>query len=78
MEQNPYEKPLKRFLILLSLLIISPIILSIAFKALRIYKESPKSLIAYTLIILGVSITLYTVYYGIKTIKVLLNVLFRK
>jgi len=77
-DQNPYEKTLKRFLILLSLFIISPIILNIAFKALKIYKSMPEILIAYTLLCIGASLIIYTVFFGFRTFKILLDTIFRK
>lgn len=77
-KQNPYEKILKRFLILLSLFVISPIVLNIAFKALKVYKKSPENLIAYGLLMIGISLIIFTVYFGFKTFKLLLDTLFRK
>ena len=68
----------KRFLILLGLLIFSPIVLSFGFKALRIFTESPKNSIAYILLIIGGFLILFTVYYGFKTIKAFLDNLFQK
>ena len=76
--QNPYEKPFKRFLILISLFIISPIVLNIAFKALKIYKKSPENIIAYVLLLFGICLIIYTVYFGFKTFKILLDTIFRK
>lgn len=78
MERNPYEKPIKKFLILLGLLIVSPLVLSIGFKAQRIYTESIGVYISWALIILGIFLTLFTVYFGFKTFQSLLTVLFRK
>lgn len=75
---NPYERPLKRFLILLALFIISPILLNMGFKALKVYQQQPQNLIAYTLVTLGIALILYTVYFGFKTFKILLDVIFRK
>lgn len=73
-----FDKIVKRFLILLGLLIISPIVLSFGFKALRIFTESPKNYIAYALLTLGGFLILFTVYYGFKTIKAFLDKLFQK
>jgi len=56
----------------------SPITLNIAFKALKIYKNSPENLIAYGLLFLGISLIIYTVYFGFKTFKTLLDLIFRK
>ncbi|TYP96996.1 hypothetical protein C7447_1059 [Tenacibaculum adriaticum] len=78
MEGSPYEKPLKRLLILLGLLIISPIVLNVAFKALKIYTENPGVLIAYALLVIGICMILFTVYFGFKTFQSFLDVLFRK
>ena len=72
------ENVVKRFLILLGLLIFSPIVISFGFKALRIYTESPKNIIAYILLVLGGSLILFTVYFGFKTIKAFLDNLFQK
>lgn len=77
-EESSYEKPIKRFFVLLSLLISSPIMLSLAFKSLHVYTEKPKIYIAYILMFLGIVMIVYTVYFGLRTIKLLLDVLFRK
>ncbi|WP_272149838.1 DUF6095 family protein [Tenacibaculum aiptasiae] len=73
-----FDKVVKRFLILLGLLIVSPIVLSIGFKALRVFTESPKNYIAYILLTLGGFLILFTVYYGFRTIKAFLDNLFQK
>lgn len=73
-----YEKVIIKFLILLGLLIISPFVVSIAFKAQRIYTEGIGMYISWVLIALGVSLLLFTVYFGFKTFQSLLKVLFRK
>ncbi|MCF2873214.1 MULTISPECIES: DUF6095 family protein [unclassified Tenacibaculum] len=73
-----FDKVVKRFLILLGLLIVSPIVLSIGFKAFRVFTESPKNYIAYTLLTLGGFLILFTVYYGFRTIKAFLDNLFQK
>lgn len=72
------ETGLKKLLTLLLLLIISPIIVSLGVKALRIYTESPQSLIAYTLITIGGIMILFTVYYGFKTFKTILDIIFKQ
>ncbi len=76
MSNKSYEKPVKKFLVLLSLLVISPVVLSLAFRALRSFHEIPKIIIAYILLILGILLVLYTVYFGFKTFKSLLDTLF--
>ncbi|WP_299001300.1 DUF6095 family protein [uncultured Tenacibaculum sp.] len=72
------EKGIKKLLIFLGLLIASPLVLSIAFKAIRIFKEAPKVFFAYGLLVIGVLLTLFTVYFGFKTFKTLLDYLFEK
>lgn len=72
------DRVVKRFVILLGLLILSPIVLSFGFKALRVFTESPKNFIAYFLLGLGIFLILFTVYFGFKTIKTFLDNLFQK
>lgn len=76
--QHPYEKTLKSFLKLLSLFILAPTVLSFGYRGLKIYKTAPENLIAYTLIVMGSLLLIYTLYFGIKTIKLLLDTLFSK
>ena len=75
---STFDNVVKRFLILLGLLIFSPIVLSCDFKALRIYTGSPKNIIAYVLLTLGGALILFTVYFGFNTIKAFLDNLFQK
>ncbi|WGH75851.1 DUF6095 family protein [Tenacibaculum tangerinum] len=72
-----FETGVKKLVILLGLLIASPIILSLAFKAIRIFKEAPKIYIAYGLLVIGIILLLFTVYFGFKTFKTLLDFLFK-
>ncbi|MDC1162503.1 DUF6095 family protein [Tenacibaculum sp.] len=79
MTKSPsFEKGLKQLLILLGLLIFSPIVLSIAFKALKIFTSSPKIYLAYAILTLGVCLILFTIYFGFKTFKTFLDALFNK
>lgn len=75
--QNPYEKVVKKFLILLGLLVLSPIIFNIALSAKRIYKTGLGVYISYILLGIGVFLLIFTVFFGFKTIQTLLNTLFR-
>ncbi len=76
MTEKSYDKPIKNFLFLLGLLIISPLMLSLAFRALRTFKEMPKALFGYALLIVAVCLILFTIYFGFKAFKILLNYLF--
>ncbi|CAL2103364.1 conserved protein of unknown function [Tenacibaculum sp. 190130A14a] len=70
------ESGVKRLLILLGLLILSPLVISFGIKALRAFANTPKIFIAYILVTLGVFLILYTVYFGIKTFKTILDLIF--
>ncbi len=73
-----FDQVVKKFVVLLGLLISAPIILSLGFKALRIYTKNPEIYIAYALLTLGTFLTLFAVYFGFKTIKAFLDNLFQK
>ncbi|APG64889.1 hypothetical protein LPB136_05740 [Tenacibaculum todarodis] len=73
-----FERGIKQLLILLGLLVFSPIVLSLGFKSLRIYTESPQIYISYLLLTIGGLLILFTVYFGFKTIKTFLDTLFEK
>lgn len=76
-DKNPYEKVVFMFLKLLGLLIVSPIVFSIATKAKRIYTEGIGVYISYVLLGIGVLLLIFAVYYGFRTFQTLLNTLFR-
>ncbi len=72
------EKGIKQLLITFSLLIFSPILLNISFKALKKYTESPEIFIAYGLLALSILSVLFTVFLLFKTFKTFLDALFNK
>lgn len=76
-EEN-YTVILKRFLLLLFLLFASPIVLTLGFKAFKIYKEPPLLIIPFLLTILGLILVIYTVRLGFSAFKLLLDFLFKK
>lgn len=76
MSDKPYDKVVRSFVFLLLLLLVSPLILSLGFRALRVFTEMPKILIAYSLLGISCILILYTVYFGFKCFKQLLNMLF--
>lgn len=73
-----FDLVVKKFLFLLAFLIISPIVLSIGFKAIKIYTVAPKIYFAYIILIIGILLILYTVFLGFKAINTFLNYLFQK
>ncbi len=76
MTNKSYEKPIRRLLFLITLLIISPVVLTLAFKAQKIYTDFPKVIIFYVLITIGISLILFTVLWGFKTFQSFLKILF--
>lgn len=75
--KNPYEKVIKKFLVLLGLLILSPLVFSIATKAQRIYTEGIKVYVSYLLLVIGIALLIFTVYFGFKTFKTLIDTIFK-
>ena len=76
-KKKSYFNIVRRFLFLLVLFTVTPVTLNLAFKAFKIYKTYPKTLISYTLLIFGIVFAFYTLYFGLTTIKKLLNLLFK-
>jgi len=74
---NVLGKGLKRLGILVLLLIVSPLVLTMAFKALKKFTESPEIFIAYLLIALGGALIIFTIVFAFKTFRVLLNAFFQ-
>lgn len=63
--------------ILLFLLIITPIMITISFKALNKYTESPNTLLAYFLVLISFGLLVFTITYAFKTFKVIGNAFFK-
>ncbi|HBI41214.1 MAG TPA: hypothetical protein DDY16_09780 [Tenacibaculum sp.] len=72
------EKSFKNLLLLIILLIISPLTLTISYKALRAFDTYPKNIFAYFLFIFSILTIFYTLHLGFKTIRVFLDELFKK
>jgi hypothetical protein len=75
---NLLGKGLKKLAILLFLFILSPVLLTMSFKGLKAYTESPELLFAYGFLIISILLVIYTIYFAFKTFQVLLNSLFTK
>ena len=73
---NLLGKGLKYLALLLLLFIASPISLTVGFKALKKFENTPKEMLSY--LILGVSAVLiiFTIFFAFKTFKILLNAIF--
>ncbi|WP_299050739.1 DUF6095 family protein [uncultured Polaribacter sp.] len=73
---NILAKGLKRLAILIFLFIISPISLTMGFKGLKEYQNSPKAIFSYILISVAGLLIIYTIFFAIRTFKILLNAFF--
>ena len=67
---------LQKLLILLGLLIASPLLLSLSFKALKLYKEGTFFYISILGVILSSLLIIFTLFFAFKTFKTLLDALF--
>ena len=67
---------LQKLLILLGLLIASPLLLTLSFKALKLYKEGPLFYISILGVILSSLLIIFTLFFAFKTFKTLLDALF--
>jgi len=70
------EKGLKYLGVLVLLFIASPIALSLSYKALSIYEEGHQYTIAMIFLILSCLLVIFTVFFALKTFKIILNAIF--
>ncbi|MCL7753044.1 DUF6095 family protein [Polaribacter sp. Z022] len=73
---NLLSKGLKYLGILVFLFIASPITLTIGFKALKKFNDTPKEFISFIILIIAGLLILFTIYFAFKTFKILLKALF--
>ena len=73
---NLLGKGLKYLVILIFLFIISPISLTIGFKALKKFESTSKEFLSYIILFAAGIILIYTIYFAFKTFKILLKALF--
>jgi uncharacterized protein YacL len=67
---------LQKLLILLGLLIASPLLLTLSFKALKLYKEGGLFYISILGVIISSLLIIFTLFFAFKTFKTLLDALF--
>jgi hypothetical protein len=77
-DTNLLGKGLIRLGILIFLFILSPIIVTISFKALDKYTEAPEIYFTYLILALGCLLIIFTVYYAFKTFGVIQKAIFNK
>ena len=74
--QDLAAKGFRKLLILVGLLIASPLLLTLSFKALKIYKEGTLFFISIAGVVLSSILIFFTLYFAFKTFKILLDALF--
>ncbi|MFD2566002.1 DUF6095 family protein [Pseudotenacibaculum haliotis] len=72
------RKGLKRLAILLFLFIASPILLSMSFKAIAIYKEGAQYWFSIAFLVISSLLMLFTIFYAFMTFRVILSALFHE
>ena len=74
--QDLAAKGFRKLLILVGLLIASPLLLTVSFKALKLYKEGSLFYISIAGLVLSSILIFFTLYFAFKTFKTLLDALF--
>jgi len=74
--QDLAAKGFRKLLILLVLLIASPLLLTISFKAIKVYGDGYLYYVSITGIVLSSMLTFFTLFFAFKTFKTLLEALF--
>ena len=74
--QDLAAKGFRKLLILVGLLIASPLLLTVSFKALKLYKEGSLFYISIAGVVLSSILIFFTLYFAFKTFKTLLDALF--
>ncbi|ARV14572.1 DUF6095 family protein [Polaribacter sp. SA4-12] len=69
-------KGLKYLGLLVFLFFASPITLTMGFKALKKFENTPKEYISYILLSVAVFLIIFTIYFAFKTFQILLKALF--
>ena len=73
---NLLGKGLKYLAILLLLFIASPISLTVGFKALKKFENTPKEMLSYLILGAAAVLIIFTIFFAFKTFKILLNSIF--
>ena len=73
---NLLGKSLKYLGILIFLFIASPVLLTMGFKALNKFENSPNEYISYLILFAAAILIIFTIYFAFKTFKILLKALF--
>ena len=73
---NLLGKGLKYLALLLLLFIASPISLTVGFKALKKFENTPKEMLSYLILGAAGVLIIFTIFFAFKTFKILLNAIF--
>ena len=75
---NLLGKGLKHLAVLLLLFIASPVSLTVGFKALKKFENTPKEMLSYLILGAAAVLIIFTIFFAFKTFKILLNAIFNK
>ena len=75
---NILGKGLKQLGLLVFLLIASPILLSMAFKAIRIFKDGIQYAFSIAFLVISGLLILFTIFYAFRTFRTILSSLFQE
>jgi hypothetical protein len=75
---NLLSKGLIRLGVLVFLFIATPITITFGFKALDKFTEAPKMYFAYAILLVGLALLIFTIYFAFKTFRIISNSLFNK
>ncbi|HCY97132.1 DUF6095 family protein [uncultured Polaribacter sp.] len=73
---NLLGKGLKYLGVLIFLFIAAPISLTMAFKALKKFEDTPNEYLSYLILAAAGILMVFTIFFAFKTIKILLNAIF--
>ena len=73
---NLLGKGLKYLGLLIFLFIAAPITLTMGFKALKKFDNTPNEYLSYILLAIGAILIVFTIYFAFKTFRILLKALF--
>jgi len=73
---NLLAKGIKYLSILLILFVAAPITLTMGFKALKSYKDTPQEYLSYIILAVAVILVIFTLYFAFKTFQILLKAIF--
>lgn len=73
---NLLGKGLKYLGVLIFLFIAAPVSLTMAFKALKKFEDTPNEYLSYLILAAAGILMVFTIFFAFKTIKILLNAIF--